>query len=50
MEFPGALYHLTARGNAREAIYRNDRASLALRVEIGRKALASMGFRHSEPD
>ncbi len=24
LEFPGALYHLTARGNAREAIYRDD--------------------------
>jgi REP element-mobilizing transposase RayT len=24
LEFPGALYHLTARGNAREAIYQND--------------------------
>jgi REP element-mobilizing transposase RayT len=24
MEFPGALYHLTARGNAREAIYQDD--------------------------
>ena len=24
LEFPSALYHLTARGNAREAIYRDD--------------------------
>ncbi len=24
LEFPGALYHLTARGNAREAIYRDE--------------------------
>jgi hypothetical protein len=23
LEFPGALYHVTARGNAREAIYRD---------------------------
>ena len=25
LEFPGALYHVTARGNARQAIYRDDR-------------------------
>jgi REP element-mobilizing transposase RayT len=24
LEFPGALYHVTARGNAREAIYLDD--------------------------
>jgi REP element-mobilizing transposase RayT len=24
LEFPGALYHLTARGNVRAAIYQND--------------------------
>jgi len=24
LEFPGALYHLTARGHARKAIYRDD--------------------------
>lgn len=25
LEFPGALYHLTARGNRREAIYLDER-------------------------
>jgi hypothetical protein len=24
LEFPGAVYHLTARGNARQAIYHDD--------------------------
>jgi hypothetical protein len=25
IEFPGSLYHVTSRGNARQAIYENDR-------------------------
>jgi putative transposase len=24
IEFPGAVYHITSRGNARQRIYRND--------------------------
>jgi hypothetical protein len=30
IEFEGALYHVTSRGNARHMIYKDDKQSLAL--------------------
>src|SRR3972149_4573760 len=36
IEYPGALYHVTARGNAREAIFRDDPDRGAFLVILGR--------------
>ena len=44
IEFPGALYHLTARGNAREAIYR-DEADRAAFLDLYGEVAERCGWR-----
>lgn len=44
LELPGALYHVTARGNAREAIYRDDEDRAAFLALLG-ETCARYGWR-----
>jgi len=44
LEFAGALYHLTARGNARSRIFRDDR-DRRLFLELLGKEVAQQGWR-----
>jgi putative transposase len=50
IEFPGALYHVTARGNARAPIYHSD-ADRLLFLDVNeriRRACRDMGYSYSE--